>query len=70
MTLDWWGRELICPTPRPYPDARMPTGIRYERCHRDTCGACGAQKILTIANAIALSPLCQSGVVTLPSLDE
>jgi len=70
MSRDWRGRELACLTPRAYPDARMPDGIRFEACRRNTCVVCAPQKILSLAHAIALSPLSQAGFITLATFDD
>jgi hypothetical protein len=62
---DFRGRPLRCPNPRAYQDARMPDGIRFEPCRRNTCGACAAEKIARFISAIALVPVKQLGYATL-----
>ena len=48
----------------------MPGGSRFEPCHRNTCAVCAPRKILTLAHAIALFPVCQAGFVTLATFDD
>ena len=70
MRRDFRGRRIRCPHPRRYSDARMPGGLRFEPCRRNSCVVCAAEKALTLARAISLSQLCQTGVVTLPSFED
>jgi hypothetical protein len=63
---DYWGRPLRCPTPRAYPDPRMPGGVRYEPCRRNTCPSCVLVRVLQLIAAMALVPLRQFGYVTAP----
>ena len=48
----------------------MPGGFVFSPCDRNSCVVCGAQKVLTLAYAIALFPLCQAGFVTLATFDD
>ena len=70
MRCDFRGRPIRCPNPRAYPDARMPGGFVFSPCDRNSCVVCGAQKVLSLAYAIALFPLCQAGFVTLATFDD
>lgn len=70
MRCDFRGRPIRCPNARADPDARAPGGFTFSPCRRNTCVVCGAQKILTLAYAIALFQLCQAGFVTLATFDD